>query len=312
MTDQIPGLDTIKELSWSNSTVSFYVVKRRLVQRRAQYESLLVNVDQSVQSKLRTTLIERLNAVTGLMEYDFHTVDQDANLLTLPTQTTDFQGIIDNITGENPPSRAQSQEQLFDVWFYVARFDLPNQPPLWAVRKTPKGWATEKKQRVVNLIFTQDHQLEIGPREIFKIDDYYDFFSFSGGVFIFYKSAFEIDMNFREGIMQDRTDLVAEFERLGMFQTTQDMNEMIGNNMRLLRKTAQVKRLGYFRDPIFLENLRRVNGEKNLGLDYNEVGTIILSEQSIDFVLHLLTNGRLESIINHELFDVDAKRKVNG
>lgn len=312
MTDQVSELDKIKSLSWSNATVSFYVLRRCLVQRRAHYESLIVNVDQGVQKKLRTTLTERLCAANGLMEYDFYTVDQDDILLTLPTNETDFQQIIENITGENPPPLAQSQDQLLDVWFYVARFDLSGQPPLWAVRKAPKGWATKKKQRVANLIFTGDRQLEIQQCEIFRIDDDYDFFSFGGEIFILNKSAFETDINFRESIIQHRTDLVAEFERLGMFQTTQDMNEIIGNNMRLLRKAAQVKRLGYFRDQEFLEKLCLVNAERNLRLEYNEAGKLIVSAERIDFILHLFTNGRLASIINHEVFDVDAKRKVNG
>lgn len=312
MTNQTPELDIIKAYSWSNAAVSFYVAKRRLVQRQAHYEVLLVNVDQDVQKKLHTTLTERLHAAAGLMEYDFHTVDQDDNLLTLPTNETDFQQIIDIVMGENPLPLAQSQEQIFDVWFYVARFDLSGQPPLWAVRRTPKGWATKKKQRVANLIFSSDMQLKIDQREIFKIDDHYDFFSFCGRVFIFHKSAFETDMNFRESIIRHRTDLVAEFEQLGMFQTTEDMNEMIGNNMRLLRKAAQVKRLGYFRDQAFLEKLRLVNAERNLRLEYNETGKLIVSAERIDFILHLFTNGRLASIINHEVFDVDAKRKVNG
>ena len=312
MTDQIPELNTIKLLSWSKAIVSFYVVKRCLVQRLAHYEILLVNVDQGVQEKLRTTLTERLDAATGLMEYDFHTVDQDDNLLTLPTNATDFQQIIDSITGESSPSLVQSQNELLDVWFYIARFDLSGQPPLWAVRRAPKGWATKKKQRVANIIFTSDMQLEIEPRQIFNIDDYYDFFSFGGGVYIFCKSAFEAATNFREGIMQDRADLVSEFVQLGTFQTTHDINEMIGSNTRLLRKAAQVKRLGYFRDQEFLEKLRLVNAERNLRLEYNEAGKLIVSAERIDFILHLFTNGRLASIINHEVFDVDAKRKVNG
>lgn len=312
MIEQVPELNAIKSLSWSDATVSFYVVKRRLVQKRARYEIIAVNVHPSVQDKLRTTFVGRLNSRTGVMEYDFHTVDQDDNLLTIPTNATDFQQIIDAITAENAPPLVQAQDQIFDAWFYVARLDLAEQPPLFAVRKAPKGWATKKNVTVANLIFAGDMQLTIEPQAVFKIDDFYDFFSFSGHLFIFYKSAFETDMNFRQGIMQDRTELVAELDQMGIFQATQSINEMIGNNMRLLRKAAQVKRLGYFRDQTFMDELRVVSVQKNWELEYDDAGKLIVTAERIGLILHLLTNGRLESIINHEVFDVDAKRRVEG
>lgn len=311
--EQVPELNTIKSLSWSDAVVSFYVVKiRRLAHGRRAYDILSVNIDPAVQQKLRATFVQRLNAAVGLMEYDFHTVDQDDNLLTIPANATDFQQVIDAITSENPPPLVQTQEQIFDAWFYVARLDVPGQSPLFAVRKAPKGWATKKNVTVANLIFAGDMQLTIEPQAVFKIDDCYDFFSFSGHLFIFYKSAFEVDMNFREGIARDRTELVAEFEQMGIFQSTQSLNDMIGNNMRLLRKAAQVKRLGYFRDQAFMDELRVVSVQKNWALEYDDGGKLIVTAERIDFILHLLTNGRLESIINHEVFDVDAKRKVEG
>jgi len=313
MTEQVPGLDTIKALPWAESLASFYIVKRRrLAHGRMAYDVLLVNVDPSVQDKLRTTFVERLNAAAGLEEYDFHTADQNDHLLTIPTRETDFQHVINGITGETAPPLAEAQEQLLDIWLYVARLDVPGYPPLFAVRKAPRGWATKKKKGAANLIFTGNMQLAIEPRDIFKIDDYYDFFSFSGGIFIFHKSAFETDMNFREGIVRDRNDLVAELDTLGLFQANQNINEMIGTNMRLLRKAAQVKRSGYFRDQNFLNELKRVNGERNLGLEYSNSGALIVTVEKIEFILHIFTNGRVESIINHEVFDVDAKRKVNG
>ncbi len=307
-----PTLANIKALNWLNSSVSFYVVKRRLVKKSAHYEVLLVNIGENIQQNLQAVFQRRLSSAQGVMEYDFNTVDQDDNLLTITTSETDFQSIVDTITGIDPPEIANSQNQLFDAWFYVTRLYLPNQLPLFAVRRAPKGWATKKNLGAINLIFSSHMELVLEDKAIFKIDDYFDFFSYAGTIFIFYKNNFELDLNFREGMIQDKHDVIAEFEQLNVFQSTDGLELHIGNNLRLLRKIAKVKELGYYRDSEFLISLRQANEERNLGLEYDDDGLLIMTAEKVELILHFFTNGRVESIINQELFDVDAKRPVQN
>jgi hypothetical protein len=312
MTGALPSLAVVKAHQWNEATVSFYVVKRTVNQRRvARYTILMVNIGADVQQKLRESFFARLGTATNAVAYDFNTVDLDGDLLQIPAADTDFQGILDTIAGSEPPPLAHSQEEIFDGSFYIARFDLPNAPPLFAARKTPRGWATKRKWFSTNHLLFSNMQLVMENRASFTVDDYFDFFSFEEMLFIFYKEAFELNLNFRERMKQITAEVLDEFRQLRVFSDTDYMRNFIGDNMRLLRKVSQMKQLGYYRDAEYLAKLKEANAARALGIEYDENDQIVLSHDRVEMVLHLLTNGRLESIINDEIFDVDTKRKVS-
>jgi len=313
MTGAPPSLADVKAHLWSEAVVSFYVVKRTVNQRRiARYTILAVNIGADVQRKLNESFCARLGTATNAIDYDFSTVDLDGDLLQIPAADTDFQGVVDDIMGQEPPPLAHTQEEIFDASFYIVRFDLPNVDPLFAARKTPRGWATKRKWSITNNVIFSNMQLVMENHASFVVDDYFDFFSISGMLFIFYKEAFELSLNFRERMKQIKAEVLNEFQQLKVFSDTNYIRDFIGDNMRLLRKVSQVQSLGYYRDPEYLAKLKEANTARALGLEYDENDQIILSHEKVEMVLHLLTNGRLESIINDEIFDVDAKRKVSG
>ena len=83
----------------------------------------------------------------------------------------------------------------------------------------------------------------------------------------------------------------------------------IGSNLNYLRKVSSIQKSGYYKDKNFLTALIAVNTQKNWGLIV-ENGVIVINDETIDLVLTLLNNGRLESPINHEIFDAPVKKKV--
>jgi len=44
--DELKTLNTIKTIDWDSASVSFFVVKRKLIQRSAKYDIFHVNVDE--------------------------------------------------------------------------------------------------------------------------------------------------------------------------------------------------------------------------------------------------------------------------
>ena len=164
--------------------------------------------------------------------------------------------------------------------------------------------------QLISMIFKDNMLIDIEQQQIFRIDGKIDFFSYDGITFIADKRNFETALNFREGMENNRDEIVEEFKVLKLFDNAADVSSFVGNNIKRLRRLSQIKKSGYYKDPKFLENLKKVNDEENWGIKYSETGQLLVTEDDIETVLRVLNNDRLTSKINAENFDVDVKHKL--
>lgn len=303
-------LDTIKAIDWGSASVSFFVVKRKLIQRSAKYEIFHVKVDEPLRKKLRSIISGKIKKSNVAIEYDFNTADLDDNLLSLPTIDTDLHTILQVLQGDEDPPTVDHYKSLLDSWLYIARLDVEDQPPLFSARRVSEGWTTKKVKQLINMVFQNNMLIDLGEQEIFRIDSKVDFFTYDGVIFIADKKNFETALNFREGMERNRDEIVKEFSSLGLFENAAAVSDLVGNNLRHLRRLSQVKKAGYYKDPLFWANLRKVNKEDDWGLQYTPSGKLIVTKDNIETVLRVLNNDRLVSKINDESFDVDVKHKL--
>jgi hypothetical protein len=119
-------------------------------------------------------------------------------------------------------------------------------------------------------------------------------------------------MNFREGMERNRDEIMKEFSELGLFDNAAAVSELVGNNLRRLRRLSQVKKAGYYKDPLFLENLKNINQQEGWGIQYSPEGKLLVAKADIETVPRVLNNDRLTSKINAENFDVDLKHKLGS
>jgi len=108
---------------------------------------------------------------------------------------------------------------------------------------------------------------------------------------------------------KNRDAILAEFVVLKVFSDAEPIRKMVGANLHLLRKMSSIQKSGYYKDKKFLIDLHARNKEKGWNLTIQN-GVIIIDESNVDFVLKLLNNERVESQINHEVFDAVVKKKV--
>ena len=302
-------LNTVKTIDWDSASVSFYVVKRKLIQRIAKYDIFHVNVDKPLRRKLRGITSGIIKKSNVAIEYDFNTADLDDDLLGLPTTDTDLHAILQTLQGDEEPQTVDQYNALLGSWLYIARLDVKDQPPLFSARRVSEGWTTKKVMQLINMVFQNNMLVDIGKQEIFRIDDKVDFFTYDGIIFIADKKNFETALNFREGMERNRDEIVKEFSSLGLFENATAVSDLVGNNLRHLRRLSQVKKAGYYKDPNFLASLRKVSEEDGWGIQYSPGGKLLVTEDDIETVLRVLNNDRLTSKINAENFDVDVKHK---
>jgi hypothetical protein len=108
---------------------------------------------------------------------------------------------------------------------------------------------------------------------------------------------------------KNRDVILAEFVELKVFSDIEPIRKMVGSNLHLLRKMSSIQKSAYYKDKKFLKELHERNKEKGWNLTIHN-GVIVIDETNVDFVLKLLNNERVESQINHEVFDAVVKKKV--
>ncbi len=310
MNDLRAKLDEIKNLNWNNASVSFFIVKRKLRQRNAIYETLQVNIHEALAKKLRDIAVGKINRSNTALEYDFNTTDLDNDLLSLPTEDTDMQGIIDALQSQEYPPTVERYENLLGSWMYIARFDVNDRPPLFSARRVPESWATKTISQWINMTYQDNMLVSLADQKIFRIDGRIDFFAYESVLFIADKKNFETALNFRAGMERNRDEIVKEFSKLGLFQDANTISKLVGNNLPRLRRLSQIKKAGYYQDANFLERLKDVNKADGWGIQYSQNGRLVVTEENIETILRVFNNDRLTSKINDESFDVDGKHKL--
>lgn len=86
------SLAHLRQTDFKNWVTTLWLVKRRLlVNKKAHYSVLRVDVDKKLQNKLKRAVTDRIQGTDyKLEEYDFLTCDQDNRLFTIDSAETDF------------------------------------------------------------------------------------------------------------------------------------------------------------------------------------------------------------------------------
>ncbi|WP_124552123.1 Kiwa anti-phage protein KwaB-like domain-containing protein [Methylophilus methylotrophus] len=303
------SLQTLRGTDFKHWLTTFWLVKRKLSQQQAKYSILKVDTDARLEQKLKHAVIAKISDQGYQLDaYDFLTTDQDNGLLTIESAATDVTLIQAEIDKGTANPKVEKYEDLLDSWAMVIKLEHQDKA-LYAYRKIHKFTNPAKLAHVSFLQFKDQELKDLDQQEIFTIDTQVDFFSYEGTTFIANKKEFESTLNFRAGMEKNRDVVLQEFVDLNIFSDANLLKEHIGANLNYLRKVSSIQKSGYYKDAQFLQELVKVNEQKGWGLVI-ENGAIVINEASIDLVLTLLNNGRLESPINHEMFDAPVKKKV--
>lgn len=299
----------LRQVDFKSWITTLWLVKRRLVAQVAHYSVLRVEADKKLQSKLKAAVTGRIQAKNyKLEEYDFLTADQDDQIFTIDSSETDFIGIQAEIDKGLSNKKVEKYEDLLDSWAYVVKL-THDESAVYGLRKISKLNKATKVKGVASTLFVDKQLTDLEDEKIFTLDTHIDFFAYEGTTFITNKKEFESALNFRDGMEKNRDVVLNEFAALKVFSDVEPIRKSVGTNLHLLRKISSIQKSGYYKSPQYLIDLIKVNKERNWGLTV-ENGIIIVNEDNVDLVLTLLNNGRLESPINHEVFDASVKKKV--
>ncbi len=309
-TNETKALKKLKDIDLAEWTPTFWLVKRKAVDREAQYSVLRVNTDAKLKRRFKGYLKQQLQTRDFHLEsYDFSNVDNDDVLFTLGKEATDFPKVETAIAQGFDNPVAQEFKQLLDSWAYVVQFERGKEY-LYAWRQI-NAMTDPKKVKSKKATFFENHRLiDVDEEKVFLIDPRFDFFVFDGITLIANKRAFESAMNFREGMKKNGAELLDEFAKMSFLSDITPIHEYVGDNLHHLRKLASIRKSGYYKQGHYVSKLMKVSQEEGWGLKIAN-GKIIVELETMELLLKLLNNDRLRSPINDELFDSAAKKVVS-
>lgn len=300
----------LRQADFKPWAMTLWIVKRHLdIHKQAHYSVLRVDADKKLQNKLKKAVTDRVQGSDYKLEpYDFLTADQDNQIFTIESSETDFTKIQGEVDKGLANQKVEKYEDLLDSWAYVVKLEHDGSV-VYGVRKINKFTQAAKVQSVSYFLFEDKKLVDLEDKKIFAIDTHIDFFAYDGTTFITNKKEFESALNFREGMEKNRDVILAEFVELKVFSDIEPIRKTVGSNLHLLRKMSSIQKSAYYKDKKFLKELHERNKEKGWNLTIHN-GVIVIDETNVDFVLKLLNNERVESQINHEVFDAVVKKKV--
>jgi hypothetical protein len=304
-------LRNLKNLNLSKANVSLAIMKEYKVDRVSHYDLKYVPIEDRLEKRLRnivTSQIDRSNTVEDY-SYDCPEPEED-QVRGINYEETDFYRVVEILEQLNPEEDIiQNVDELVKAKAYI--IILRNREGIQVVgfKTLPENWKMKYSRGLIPLLFSDNSFRDLEEDNVFSISGFIDLFYYDETLFILSKKEFEKGLNFREGMLNNASELYQEVKQLNLFVNLEILTTKVGNNQRYLRKIATIRNLGHFRNPAFIQRLQQVSDIKGWNINF-ENGQLVFTEENLDDILTLLQNKRLHSELTDEDFDVESAKPL--
>ena len=306
-------LDELKNIDFKTSYVSLAIVKEYKKERESHYNIKYVQINPSLEDKLRKIFSSKVDESNTVEEYSFDCPEPEADhVKAISSDETDFYQILEKLLPLNPEEDiVKSVDELVRAKSYM--IILRNDEEIQAIgfKTLPENWKMKRAKGFIPLMYKDNRFEDLDSNPVFSIVKYIDFIYFSNVLFILSKKSFEVGLNFRNGMIAKSQEFYVEAEKTELFVNIDVLKKRVGNNQRYLRKMATIKNLGYYKDQTFLNNFKSLSEAKNWGIVFED-GHIVITEEKLDAILTVLQNKRLYSELTEEDFDVESVKKLDA
>lgn len=304
-------LQQLKTTDFQNLSVSLAVVKEYKRNRESHYTPAYVAIDQKLENRLKEIVIRHIEKSNTVEEFTVDCLEPEADLVrSIPSNKTDFYKIKEKLSELDPEEdRIESVDELVKSKAYLIILRDKNGIQIIGFKTLPENWKMKKNKGLIPLLFNENRFEDLEEENVFSIANLIDLFYFNKLIFILSKKNFEYGLNFREGMKSNASLLYEEVIKLDLFVNLNILTSKVGDNQRYLRKITTIKKLGHYKNSIFLQRLKEVSENKDWNIQFKEQ-QIVITEESLEDILTVLQNKRLYSELTDEDFDVESPKIV--
>lgn len=304
-------LRNLKTLNLSRAIVSLAIVKEYKRDRVSQYDIKYVPLEQGLERRLRTIVLNHIERSNSVEEYAFDCPEpEEDQVRAINYEATDFYRIFETLAQLNPEEDViENVDELVKAKAYL--IVLRNREGIQVVgfKTLPENWKMKHSRGLIPLLYKENRFEDLDDDNVFSISNTIDLIYFNEVLFILSKKEFEKGLNFREGMINNANLMYEEVIQMNLFVNIEILTTKVSNNQRYLRKIAIIRNLGHYRNPIFLQRLQLISVQKGWEIQFDN-GQIVFTENNLDAILTLLQNKRLHSELTNQDFDVESAKPL--
>lgn len=293
----------------AQATASLWVFKKRPATGQMNpFTAVSVVMSDALRDQLKGLVSSYQTSHTIAEEYNLLSQPSEGGFLAVSREETLFpylQKLIDQPLEE---CLVKHVKQLNNAAGYVLRL-RHGDSVICCVKKANADWGTRKKKGMMNIFFTEAG-LDIMDNPSFSISRSFDFFVVGESVLMSSKPAFESLLNHKDTYEEAYAELKQEEGFSAAIADFAVFDAFIGKNATHLRRMAVIKARGYYQNPDYMIRLREINGLRSWGIQFDDQGRIVATQEKMRDILHVLLDHRLRSELSDNQYDVPSTTPV--
>jgi len=309
------NLATLKGIDLSNAVVNVYVVKTSLDNKIKRFSEIKrLSCEGDLKAQFKGYVVDGITPLEHISELRDITTNQDNRAFYVESGATDFQQAVDVIQ-EGGITTIASAEALNKFNSYIIQLTYgDNQRSIYAYRYVSTAWSVKNSTKGAFNFEMLNNQLIAGfdekPR--FQITSSIDLIQAGDGVFVTNIKNFESAMNYEERLKERKADAVTALCASNVITTEASyvLTTTIGTDKHLMRQLASVYSKGFYSDEEWMVKLKaEADKAGNWLIRFDADGKLEVDGDKayIKELLILLQNKRVETVVDHKIFDVDGE-----
>lgn len=308
------SLALLKGIELTGAVVNIYVIKTSLKNKNKRFAQInRLSCKDDLKSQFKDYVINCIAPLEHISELRDITTNQDNRVFYVEPGATDFTQAVDAIQDGNIAT-ISSATDLNKFNSYIIQLTYGEEKNIYAYRYVSTAWTVKNSAKGTFNLEMLNNQLIAGfddqPR--FQISPNIDLIQMGDGLFVTNLKNFESAMNYHERLKEKKEETIeALFTSNTVTRAHADvLSEVIGNDKHLMRQLASVYQKSYYSNKKWLKKLQSAAKKAKVWLiAFDENGTIIVQEDKmyVKELLTLLQNKRVETVVDHKIFDVDGE-----
>ncbi len=302
------ALSELKDFPLDVAKVQLWVFKKSLRDRNPVFNGHWVETTAELDAAMRLAVANERERITEVHNYSLLAQNNEGSALAIDTIETHGGLVVTQAAAEIPAKKITKLKELQNTEFYAIKL-LAGEKVIFAIRKADGSWKTRRALNLISVYFS-DQQLGLVSDPGFSIAKNIDFFIVGNEILISSKPNFESVLNYKAAYIEDFQKLQIEDKFKNVFTSLEALLEHIGDNKIQLRRVSAIRQKGHYKDPIFMENLRKNAALFKLSIEFDAEGRIIPTLASCKDIMQALLDHRLQSGFSYNIYDVQDTANV--
>lgn len=297
------SIDDLKSFPVATAEVSLWVYKRRSPKGADPvFTGRWVKTSADLDQAMREAVEAERNRITEVTDYSLLAQPNESSALTITSVETHAGLMVAEAADQTAAKKVTRVKQIENTEFYAIKM-IANGQVLYAIKKTDSSWRTSRNRQLINAVFS-DLELKVASDPEFRISRGVDFFVVGSNLLISDKGNFESVLSYRQAHEEDFKRLQQETDFTGVFTSLDALLDYVGTNKIQLRRACAIRQKAYYKNKIFMDNLRK-NAEKfKLKIQFDADGKIIPTSDNCRDIMQALLDHRLVSGFSNNIYDV--------